>query len=422
MKMPLKLVVLIAVLIIALTSKSQENQRMDTMPFQLGFITPMGTNGMQSWNTVNNVSLNIFAGYAGGLDGFEATGFVSVLKSDMKGAQISGFVNADLGKSQGGQFAGFVNYNKGEMKGVQFAGFVNTVTDNAEAFQAAGFVNTVVGEFEGAQFAGFVNVVTKNTTGAQFAGFVNAVSDSLNGFQGAGFVNYSMGNTMGQISGFTNVNIGNLNGVQATGFVNVNTGRLTGAQLAGFVNVTQKLKGTQIGIFNFVDSLESGTPIGLFSFVRNGYRTFEFGASETLYGMVSFKTGTHNFYNIISLGGGLRNDKVLWGWGYGIGSMVSLSDKMNLTIEAQSFHMNENVWHTNNLNLWNTLSIVPSFKILPNVEVFAGPSFNVVVSSTTNDKGEPFNSSIAPFNVFSKVYSDGTKVEMYPGFTAGIRF
>ncbi|MDA3894463.1 MAG: hypothetical protein PF517_22605 [Salinivirgaceae bacterium] len=422
MKTTLKSLILLIALAISFTAKAEEKSAMDTMPVQLSFITPIGTNGMQSWNTVNNFSLNMYAGYSGGLDGFEASGFVSVLRGDMKGVQFSGFVNADMGKTKGAQFAGFVNYNKEELEGAQLAGFVNAVTNNTDAIQGAGFVNLVVGELEGAQFAGFVNVATKESKGAQFSGFLNAVTDSLDGFQGTGFVNYAMGSSMGQASGFLNANVGDLKGIQASGFLNVNTGRLNGAQLSGFVNFSNKLRGTQIGVFNYVDSLESGTPIGFLSFVRNGYHAFEISSSETLNGIATFKTGTKKFYNIISVGGGVRGDKILWGWGYGVGTTMELSRKFDLAVEVQSFHINEDVWHTNRLNLWNKLTLETSYQVTPRLEVFGGPTFNVVVSDTKDEIGEPRESSIAPFTSFSKVYSDGSKVEMYPGFNVGIRF
>jgi len=422
MKTIFKISILVIVFLKVTHLVAQEKQAMDTMPFQLSIVTPLGTNGMHSWNTINNVSLNLFGSYAGGINAFEATGFVSVLQGNLHGAQFTGFVNADLGTTNGCQFAGFINFNLGKLKGAQFAGFVNTVTNNTEGVQMAGLVNTVVGEFNGAQLSGFVNLATKKTKGAQFTGFVNVVTDSIDGVQGAGYANYSMGNSAGQISGLTNVNVGDLNGAQITGFANVNSGRVKGLQLGGFVNITQQLKGVQIGCFNYVDSLEKGIPIGILSIVKNGYRTFEISTSETLYGIASFKTGTHNFYNIFSAGVGFRNHKTLFGLGYGLGTLLNVSEKMNLAIEAHSFQINENFGDAHYLNLWNKITIQPTFQLKPGLEVFGGPTFNVIVSDTKNNEGIPVYSSIAPFTTFSKVYSNGIKVEMYPGFSVGVRF
>jgi len=193
-------------------------------------------------------------------------------------------------------------------------------------------------------------------------------------------------------------------------------------QLAGFVNVTKQLSGAQIGVFNYVDSLENGIPIGVLSIVKNGYRTFELSTSETLYGIASFKTGTCNFYNIFSAGVGLRNYQTLWGFGYGIGTLIDLSDKIDLTIEAQSFQINENGGFIDYMNLWNKITIQPSFQLKPGLQIFGGPTINGIVSATKDNEGNPVHSSIAPYTTYSKVYSDGTKLEIYPGFSVGVRF
>lgn len=428
MKTTLKSISIIILLAISMYATAKERHGlknttdMDTVEFQIGLISPIGTNGLESWNTVNKFSLNMYAGYAGGLDGFEASGFVGALRGDMNGAQFAGFVNADMGNSKGAQFAGFVNFNKGTMEGAQFAGFVNANTGNTDALQAAGFVNSVVGTYKGAQFAGFVNAATKETKGAQFSGFMNTVSDSIDGFQGTGFVNYSMGNSMGQASGFLNVNVGDCKGIQATGLVNMNTGKMKGAQLSGFANYTTVLSGTQISVFNFVDSVESGTPIGFLSFVRNGYHKFQLSTSETLYSMASFKTGTRTFYNILSLGGGVQNNTLLYGWGYGVGTIVDIKPKFNFAIEAEAFQVIEDDIKDFRFNMWSKLNIAVSYKINDRLNVFAAPTFNVVVSDMKDIYGERIDSSVAPFSIFTKELSSDFKVEMYPGFNLGILF
>ncbi len=77
--------------------------------FQVSLITPLGTNGLDSWNIINKFSLNAITGYAGGISGAEFSGFGSILKTDMKGAQFSGFGNIVLGETYGAQFSGFIN-------------------------------------------------------------------------------------------------------------------------------------------------------------------------------------------------------------------------------------------------------------------------------------------------------------------------
>ena len=63
-------------------SQEQEEQKEKSRAFQLSFITPLGTNGLNSWNVTNRVSFNILTGYAGGVEGVEFSGLGSMLKTN----------------------------------------------------------------------------------------------------------------------------------------------------------------------------------------------------------------------------------------------------------------------------------------------------------------------------------------------------
>ncbi|OFX85998.1 MAG: hypothetical protein A2W99_16675 [Bacteroidetes bacterium GWF2_33_16] len=385
------LITAILLLAINLVGKAQdEKKESEVRPFQITFVTPLGTNGLDAWNITNKFSINLYAGYNGGLDGVELSGFGSMLKNNMKGTQISGFGNIIMGTGKGAQISGYFNFSKGYFSGVQVSGFSNIIINDAKAWQ----------------LSGFANVTTKKLEGGQVASFAN----------------YSKGNTNGQMSGFANVNSGDLTGVQIAGFANVNTGSLQGVQIGGFANVTQHLRGVQIGFFNYVDSLEKGIPIGFLTIVKNGYRTLEISGNETIYGNVSFKTGTTHFYNIFSVGGSYKDDKIYWGLGYGIGTMLPLKEKWNLGFELLSYQINEDEWHTEALNLHNKLQITASRKVAKNIDLFGGISWNVNVSETEDRDGNPFESTITPYSVFDKTYGNGNNVTMYPGFTVGVRF
>ena len=94
-----KIVLIIALVSFSLQgfSKQNESTEMEKRMFHLSFITPLGTNGIESWNTINHFSLNLFAGFSGGLEGIEIAGFANGLKEDMKGIQIAGFCNNTFG-------------------------------------------------------------------------------------------------------------------------------------------------------------------------------------------------------------------------------------------------------------------------------------------------------------------------------------
>ncbi|MBN1200176.1 MAG: hypothetical protein JXA23_12545, partial [Bacteroidales bacterium] len=74
----------------ALAAQNADSVKVNSRVFQISFVTPLGTNGLSSWTTTNNFSINILTGYAGGVNGTEFTGLVSVLNHNLRGAQFAG--------------------------------------------------------------------------------------------------------------------------------------------------------------------------------------------------------------------------------------------------------------------------------------------------------------------------------------------
>lgn len=373
MKIKITAIVLFVFSCIAVIAQDQNVS--ENRAFQISFITPLGTNGLDSWKISNNVSVNIFAGYNGGLDGFEIGGFYNGLHKDMRG--------------------------------VQLAGFVNTVLGNMTGLQGSGFANFVKGESKGTQLSGFTNVALNDFTGLQASGFANYAKNIPSGVQ---------------ISGFANVNLGDIKGVQASGFANINKGKTDGAQISGFFNYTKKLKGIQISFVNIADSVESGLPIGFFSYVKNGYHKFEFGGNESLYCVASFKTGTTKFYNIFSLGININNNNLFWGFGYGIGTLIPVSEKISVNVDLISYQINDDMFRTYyNFNSLNKLNVNAAMQLTDGLAVFGGISWNVLVSDVYDYEGNHIEADLAPWSVYNRTQNN-INVKMYPGFSLGLRF
>ena len=385
------------------------NDTLKHMPFQYSFIHPMGTNGVNAGQTVNNLSLNVLIGYQGGVDGVEVAGFSNTLKYDMRGAQLAGFSNTVLGNVEGGQFAGFVNTSKGYTDGMQLAGFANLSGDSLRGLQGAGFVNVANGKSEAIQLAGFANYSRGALQGVQGAGFVNMVSDTVAGVQAAGFAN---------------INSKGMSGTQAAGFANITKGDVDGLQISGFLNVAKRVKGVQIGIINIADTIENGVAIGVLNFVKNGYFGIELSANESLYANASLKMGTRMFYNIFTVGfTPLKNDFIL-GFGYGVGTETKLNDKWHTNTELIAYHINEtnsskgDVF-SDDTNLLSKLNVNFGYTLKGNKEIFFGPSLNVLV--TQNEKNGKIESSLPPY-AFYDFLGDYTSVYMWAGINAGFRF
>jgi hypothetical protein len=247
---------------------------------QFSFIPYIGTNRKVSGSVDNIFSLNVLAGYSGGVKGFELGAVTNIVRRDVKGMQISGFANIIGGNTKYFQLAGFFNKNSGSVTGTQIAGFSNVVLDTINGVQIAGFNNTLHGQMNGIQISGFNNVTTQHVDGVQLTGFANiALKDvklaqisgfsnlcnNVNGGQLSGFLNIAKGDVkFVQISGFANL-CNNVDGGQLSGFLNVAKQDVNWGQISGFVNYGKSVKGIQLaGFGNFSENEVSGGQISGF--------------------------------------------------------------------------------------------------------------------------------------------------------------
>jgi hypothetical protein len=138
----------------------------DLRTFQVSLLPFVGTNWRVSGSVTNRFSMNILAGYTGGLHGFELGGLLNVTRNHVRGIQICGIGNV-VGK---------------KVQGIQVAGVVNVTSDSVKGTQVAGVVNTGSGIIDGVQVAGLLNVSSRKIYGMQIAGILN-YAKTLNGVQ-----------------------------------------------------------------------------------------------------------------------------------------------------------------------------------------------------------------------------------------------
>jgi hypothetical protein len=383
------LILTISLLFPAINFAQVQNEK-PLRDFQLSIIPFVGTDGRDAANYRYNFSLNLFAGVTGGLEGFEAGGFMNVNTGSAKGAQFAGFgnlVHGGLEGFQGSGFmnlvhgntkafhgAGFINFISGSTEGFHGAGFINVIGGNSKSFSGAGFTNLIGGSFEGLLGSGFANVTGGKVSGVQGAGFANVIGGSMKGVQGAGFVNVTGGQFEGvQGAGFANVTGNEAKGLQAAGFMNINRD-LKGAQIAGFLNVARKVEGVQIGFLNIADTID-GVPIGFLSIVKKGaYRQIEVSGSDVMHVGASFRIGVPVFYNIFSYGIRPFASETVHGFGYGIGTSIRLSQQTGMQIEGHSTQLRQDwKWNHEHLDMLNELRITLGTKLPGSLELFAGP-------------------------------------------------
>ncbi|WP_421940489.1 hypothetical protein [Pedobacter sp.] len=248
-------------------------------------------------------------------------------------------------------------------KGVSFAGLSNVVRKDASGGQFAGFSNHILGKVDGAQFAGFINTYGGGK-GAAFAGFAN-VSTAGNGAQVAGFLNWSAKNAALQMAGFMN-----------------KAADVKGSQIAGFINIAKKVKGVQVaGFINVADS--SDYPIGFINIIKNGEKSIALTTDQNLTTLATFRSGGKVLYGIIGIGYNFKNKDEVYALQLGLGAHFFQSEHFRLNTEliAGSLH---NFKRGNYYKY--SFQLMPSLRIAPNLEIFAGPSFNFVITNTEEGK------------------------------------
>jgi len=395
---------------------------------QISLLPYIGTNQLVTGLISNKYSINLIAGYSGGVDRLELGGFQNIVRGNVNGVQLAGFGNIVSGDTKGFQGSGFYNVTVGSLTGVQASGFGNVAMDTIRGTQLSGFFNTLRGPMYGVQGSGFLNFTTQHVDGLQATGFANvALKDvrltqlsgfgnycrNVDGIQATGFANIATGVVKrAQLSGFANY-CRDVDGLQATGFANIATGVNTGLQVSGFINYATELDGYQISVFNVCDTVKSGTPFGVFSFVRRGFHEFELGVNELFWLNASFKTGTHRFYNIFSTGINTN-----WGYaGYGLGTQFRLGERLSLGIELSS-QIISNLAFSELIGNQNRLLASLNIRLAKHLAVVIGPSVNLLVSSP---KTGQLDLPLVLFRPFTNQMVGGSNLIAWPGLQFSIR-
>ena len=365
------MIMVVLMMVISTTLPAQDSMKF--RPVQFTFVPPVSSNGVESGKYINNFSLNLIAGYNGGVDGVEIGSFMNINKTYVKGFQV----------------AGFANINGGYADGMLISGFTNVVGDSAKGLQVAGFLNLTGDKAAGAQIAGFANLVAGNNNGLQ-------------------------------ISGFSNISAGKVNGTQIAGFANIATDEVEGVQVSGFVNMARKVKGTQIGFVNIADTVE-GASIGFLSLVRKGYHTLELNVTESMFTTAALKIGTQRFYNIFTAGIQPVDD-LRWGVGYGIGTMVPFSNRLSMNFDLTAYHINERGYWTITVNEYGKLNANLNVKLAEHLTITAGPSLNIMVSDYRNKDANTVGSGFPPYDFYNHTNGYGYNTRMWAGANVGIRF
>jgi len=279
-------------------------------------------------------------------------------------------------------------------KGLSFAGISNIIHRNTYGVQFAGFSNHIGGKAKGTQFAGFINTYGDDSKSAL-----------------AGFSNISKGNSGIQLAGFLNWTARNVSAVQAAGFLN-KAADVKGAQISGFINIAKKVKGVQLaGFINVADS--SDYPIGIINIVKDGEKSVAFTTDQNLTAMATFRSGGRVLYGIIGAGHNFKNKDAIYALEAGFGAHFFQSQHFRLHTELTASSL-QNFKKGNYFK--STMQLFPAWRISNHLEIFAGPSFNLISTNTTEGK------ALQKHYLYTWDSDNSTLHGMFFGYTGGLAF
>lgn len=377
---------------------NQNNEEDYNRLAQVSILPRIGTNAAKSEKIVNNVSVNLFWGANGGVDGLEVGGIFNHIEKDVKGVQV----------------AGIGNYVNEDVVGTQASGLLNMANGNVQGFQVSGLFN-YAREASAIQVSGLFNITAQEFSGLQVAPIFNYAGPG-GGVQLASIMNLNKGAVKTQISALMNV-----------------AGDVDYAQISPLINIAKKVDGFQFGLINVADTV-SGVPFGLLNIVKKGYNRVDIFASESLIANVGLKLGARSFYNIFHLGARwddenaldlngneVSENKMTWGLGYGIGTAVKVGPASLLNIEAVAIHINEKEAWTNDLNLLTQLRLFLELQLGRRTGMFIGPTGNIMFSNLYDADTDTYGSRVMPYNLYDETI-EGTNTKAWVGFSGGIRF
>ncbi|MEH0154362.1 carboxypeptidase-like regulatory domain-containing protein [Limibacter armeniacum] len=420
---------------------------------QVSLVPMVGSSFYQNSRSINTLSLNIFAGYAAGLEGFEVGTVLNFERYNVKGGQIAGAANIVGGSVSGGQIAGAFNLSRYTVGGLQIAGALNIANQQMSGLQLAGITNIVTGRLKGVQLAGINNILTeggcgfqlagitnttakKQFTGAQVTTWKNVAKGAFDGLQLSLVANKTHVSSFGwQTSLIRNAAKGDFNGIQTNLIINKAYQNYDGMQLSliandvdkemqglqiGLVNVADTLSGVQAGLVNVSTHVKNGAPIGLLSFVKNGYQVIDINVKERTNITLNYKTGLRKFYNIISIGGQVADSLTVMA-GYGIGTAPKIWKWIGLNFDGTLHYVQEGDDWFKYMNFLGSLTSNLTIDIIPTITIFGGGSINGQISKML-EEGQNLTSSQPHHPFYQKVDNDQRLVSCWWGFQGGIRF
>lgn len=328
--------------------------------------------------------------------------FAQEVKEKKAGFQVNFFPPLSTQGLQASEYTNAVSFS-----------ILGGVSKNITAFSLSGLGTYVVNDIGGIHIAGLGTYAGNNGNGFMLSGLLNRTTD-FSGIGISGLANITAGMNGFQLSGLYNQAKGErIHGMQFSGLANV-ANDVNGVQFAGLVNVAKHVKGLQFAaLVNIAET--NDYPVGLVNIIKNGEMSVGVSYNEIGSTVVAFRSGGRILYGIIGMGYNHKAKEGEFVTEGGLGVHIPVCSRFRINNEIRSQLLTDfSEWE--DVTSHASVSIMPAFKILPQWEIFGGPSINYMETDQIRNK------SMFPGNNIWRKYTDDKLQQVYLGFSVGTHF
>ncbi len=236
-----------------------------------------------------------------------------------------------------------------------------------------------------------------------------------------------------------------LHGVQASFGLALTRGEAQGVQLGMAFNRARSLVGAQLGLVNHVDRLHKGAQIGLFSVaddangVQVGLVTYarrakaavglltitkegsvhpEISTSDIAAFNLGLRLPARLTYSLINIGVHPFGGGASWQFGLGLGGHIELARGAFLDIDVMSSAIAQGMRVRRAFGGLVQLRLLFGYRFFDRLSAFAGPTFSMFANDARQTE---FSRPGYDYVVYDTTRA-GTRLRLWPGFAAGLRF
>lgn len=190
--------------------------------------------------------------------------------------------------------------------------------------------------------------------------------------------------------------------------------KVNGAQI-GLIDVAREVKGAQVGIFAYARKADA--QVALLGITREGGVHPEVWTSDNAAFNLGLRLPARHTYSMVMIGVHPFGNGASWHFGLGFGGHIQLGRKAFTDIDLGSSVVLDGIANPRGPAALSQLRWLFGWQPFPRLAMFGGPTLSVLVDRKTQSFDRPGYG----WTVVERI-EGGTRLRVWPGFAAGLRF